>query len=637
MFKIRLGFLWIIVLIALPCFSFCSEGSSQELKSQDALSLEQSHKLENNGLPSSRQSHKLENKGLPSSRQSQELQPLIIIKQKQFLLNAYAVDSVESGAFDYESVLESLSSLPVDLQSRSLRSGIQTDFSLRGSTFQQVLILLNGQRINDPQTAHHNSDIPFTKEDFKRTEVIPGANSSQFGSDAIGGAINFVLAVPGEKKAVLESAVGNQRNGYGLFSFSDKYKDLGLRFSVEDAQSRGFRYDTDFKKFTTSFAVHLQLEDFTWENNFGYQEKEFGAYDFYTPGLGYPSWEKTKTYLINSGVTLNKNGLLIKPNFLWRRHFDKFALKRTVASFNDHRTDIYTPNIYLQKEMGWLGKAGIGLGWQQERITSTNLGKHTRDQKSIFLDDGVSIGQKIDLGFSLRFDDFSDFNNVYTGSASVKFKLTDRTAFNFGVSRNLRLPSFTELYYSDSTTIGSSDLSAEKSWNYQLGFEYKQEEFTTGLVLFLRQEHQMIDWVRADSTQKWQARNFTRDNVFGVEYSLHKQINKLLNFDARYSYTNKNINNQGYQYKYGPNYAQHLVSTVFGFNLPFGQQEIGFTYKKRPTRNGWLLMNAGLNYNLNKNLKIFLNSTNILNVEYQDIAGIPQSGRYLETGFRLEW
>ena len=150
--------------------------------------------------------HELESSGLPSVRQSHELEPLVITKQKQFLLNAYSTDLVESSAFNYESAIESLSSLPADLQSRSLKSGIQTDFSLRGSTFQQVLILLNGQRINDPQTAHHNADIPFTKEDIKKIEVFPGAGSSLFGPDAIGGAINFALAAPRERKITWEFA-----------------------------------------------------------------------------------------------------------------------------------------------------------------------------------------------------------------------------------------------------------------------------------------------------------------------------------------------------------------------------------------------------------------------------------------------
>ncbi len=567
-----------------------------------------------------------------------DLEPLVITRQKQFFLNAYSTDYNQNSAFDYQSGLESLSSLPVDLQSRALKSGIQTDFSLRGSTFQQVLILLNGQRINDPQTGHHNSDIPFTKEDIKKIEVIPGAGSSLFGSDAIGGAINLVLNPPKERKITWEFGAGNNRNGYGLFSISDKFKDLGFRVSIEDAQSKGFRYDTEFKKFTASLGAYLQLPNGTWENNFGYQEKEFGAYDFYSPGLGKPSYEWTKTYLFNSSLVLNKEGLLIKPNFIWRRHFDKFAYIRTIDSYNNHHTDMFTPGIYFQKDTGLLGKAGLGFEWGQERIISSNIGKHTRSHKSIFIDDSKDLTSKLAAGFSFRFDDFDSFGQVYTGSLSAKFKLTDESAFNFGISRSMRVPSFTELYYSDSITLGNVNLAAEKAWNYQAGFEYKQEGFFSSLAFFLRQEQEMIDWVKSDPGQTYyQARNFTRDNVFGVEYSLRKKINRILSLDANYTYTDKSIDNQGYLYKYGPNYAQHLVNTVFSLQLPFGRQEIGFQYKKRPGRRGWLLMNTGLNYNLNKNSKIFLNSTNILNVEYQDIAGIPQAGRYIEAGLRLEW
>jgi len=574
-----------------------------------------------------------------SEEKSQYLEPIVVSKQKQFLLNIYSTGLAKDQAFNYQSSLENLSNLPVDLQSRTLESGIQTDFSLRGSTFQQVLILLNGQRINDPQTAHHNSDIPFTKEDIKKIEVIPGASSSLFGPDAIGGAINFTLAAPRERKIAWEFAVGNNRNGYGLFSMSDKIKSLGFRFSIEDAQSKGFRYDTDYKKFTTSLGAYLDLPDTgVWENNFGYQEKAFGAYDFYSPGLGKPSYEQTKTYLFDSSLVLNKDDLLIKPNFIWRRHFDKFAYIRTIDSYNHHHTDMFIPGIYFQKEAGLLGKVGLGLEYGGERIISSSMGKHTRDHRSIFLDNSVSVGSNWDLGFSFRVDDFSDFNLEYTGSLSAKFKLTDAVAFNFGISRNIRVPSFTELYYSDPTTIGNPDLVTEKAWSYQAGFEYKEEGFCSGLAIFLRQEKEMIDWVKSDSTQPyWQARNFTRDNVFGVEYSLRKKINRVLSLDANYTYTDKSIDNQGYLYKYGPNYAQHLINTVFNLQLPFGQQEIGFNYKKRPGRRGWLLMNSGFNYNLNRFAKIFLHAENILNVEYQDIEGIPQPGRYIEAGIRLQW
>jgi iron complex outermembrane receptor protein len=220
---------------------------------------------------------------------------------------------------------------------------------------------------------------------------------------------------------------------------------------------------------------------------------------------------------------------------------------------------------------------------------------------------------------------------------SAKFKLNDEAALNFGISRNIRIPSFTELYYSDPTTIGNDSLASEKAWNYQAGFEYKQEGLSNSLSFFLRRENDMIDWVSPDPTQKWQARNFTRDTVFGVEYVAHKEFNRIFSLDASYAYANKKIDNQGYLYKYGPNYARHLVNTVFSLNLPFGRQEVGFNYKQRPGRRGWLLINSGFNYDLNRFAKVYLHMENILNVEYQDIEGIPQPGRYIEAGLRLQW
>ncbi|MFA5005699.1 MAG: TonB-dependent receptor [Candidatus Omnitrophota bacterium] len=570
----------------------------------------------------------------------EDLYTLVITKKEQLFLGVYSSPQGKSIQPNYQSPIEELSSLPLDLQSRSLRSGIQADFSIRGSTAEQVLVMLNGQRVNDPQTAHYDCDIPFTKADIQKVEVIPGAGSSLFGPDAIAGAVNFSLEQPKERKMILESGMGSFRDGYGLFSFTEKFKNLGLRYSVEEAQSKGFRYDTDYRKFTTSLSTSLELPGISWENDFGYQDKDYGAYDFYTPGLGYPSRESVQTYLFNSGLSLKQEGLLVKPNFLWRRHYDKFALDRTQLrskSINQHRTDMFTPSIYLQKQVGQLGKLGLGAEWGQERITSTNLGRHTRDHTSVFLDDSKEFGPRWKAGFSLRLDDFSDFGKVYTGSTNLKFQLSEPVSFNFGVARSMRVPSFTELYYSDPYTLGNDSLSAEKTWNYQAGIEYERDGDIYNFVFFLRREKDMIDWVKSSPDQLWQAKNFTEDDVLGVQYFMRKKLNHTFSLDANYTYANKSMDTQGYLYKYGPNYARHLVNTVLNIKLPFGTQEVGLSYKKKPGRRGWLLANAGLNYNLTKNSRMFLNCENMLNVEYQDIEGIPQPGRYFEAGLRLEW
>lgn len=572
---------------------------------------------------------------------SLDLEPIVVTKSKIHLLNPYFLESDTLKNSPFSSVIEALSLLPLDLQSRSIKSGIQTDFSLRGSNFQGVLVLIDGQRINDPQTGHHNSDIPITCEDVERIEVIPGVSSSLFGPDAIGGAINILTKIPGEKKKVFELSLGSHKMKSGLVSIGDKMDNLGVRLSLENQESNGFYEDTAFKKFTTSLVSTLDIPDGRFDLSLGYQEKEFGAYDFYTPGLGYLSKEWTKTFLLNTGLNLNKQGFIIKPNFLWRRHFDKFMLDKTQIKslyLNHHRTDIYTPNIYFQKEIGNLGRVGLGLEYGEERINSTNLGKHNRNHQSIFMDNSKDLNDRLSLGLSFRFDDFDTFDELYTGSLSLKYRLSDENSVYFGISRSMRIPTFTELYYSDPTTQGDAALSAEKSVSYQIGYDYKKQDFSSGLSFFFRKEEDMIDWIKRTPLQaKWQAQNFTEAEVKGIESFLKVKINDYLKLESNYTYIDKRINDKGYLYKYGPNYIRHLFNTLLVFDLPFGIQSTGASYKKKPGRDGWFLLNTCLSYNLNKNSQFFVKISNLLNTEYQEIEGIPQPKRWMEAGLRLEW
>lgn len=572
---------------------------------------------------------------------SLDLEPIVIAKDRNSSSSNYSLTSDFLNNLFYSSPIEALSLLPLDLQSRSPRAGIQADFSLRGSSHAGVLVLVDGQRINNPQTSHHNSDIPLTREDIKKIEVIPGVASSLFGPDAVGGAINFAIKKPRQKDRVLILSLGSHKMKSGLFSISDKIEDLGVRFSLERQESGGFYYDTDFKKFTATLVSFLDMPSQDFDMCLGYQEKEFGAYDFYTPASGYPSKEWTKTWLMKTDFVLYRDSFMIKPNFLWKRHFDKFMLDNTQVRsryLNHHRTDVYTPTIYFQNQTSSLGNIGLGLEYGQERINSTNLGKHNREHKSIFMDNNKDLTSRFSLGFSVRCDDYDSFNEEYTHSLNSAYKISEEVKLRLGVSKSIRLPSFTELYYNDPTTIGDAGLSAEKSRSYEVGYDYKKEEFSQGLTFFLREEEDFIDWVKRIPGQvKWQVENITNSEVCGIENYLKLEINQNLNLESNYTYINKRIDDNGYIYKYGPNYIKHLINTVLTFNLPFGIQTIGFSYKKKPNRDGWFLLNTHLGYKLNKTSQVFFNVTNLLNVEYQEIEGIPQPGRYIESGIRFAW
>jgi len=567
-----------------------------------------------------------------------ELEPIIIVQHNIAAPGAYSLKYRDPQYSSFASPLKAVGLLPVDLEDRSASGATQMRFSVRGSTTRGTAMLLDGQRINDPQTEYYNSDIPFTREDIKKIELFSAGASPLPSPDAIGGAINIALREPQEKERVLELGYGSHDLKSVLFSASEKINNFGTRLSLENRESRGFREDTDFKYFTLSSVSSLDVSCGSIDISAGYQEKEYGAYDFYTPGKGIPSREWTRTYLVKSGADLKGNGFLIKPLLLWRRHYDKFMLDENGVSSNHHRSDVYTPAVYLQKETAALGTLGMNLEYGDERINSTNLGKHNRSHKSIILTDKAELGKKVSLDSSLRKDDFDGFGDVYYGSARAKLAVSQHGSLIFGVSRDIRIPSFTELYYSDLYSVGDAALSAEKSLSCELGYDYSREGLTDGIKIFYRDEHDLIDWVKTSPAQaRWEAKNIGAAKVVGTECYFKARASRAVSLDFNYTYINKHFEEQGYIFKYGPNYSRHIFNGLFIFNLGRTTSMLRLTYKKRPLRDGWWILGSTFNYELNKKTRLFLRVANILNSEYQEIEGIPQPGRSLEGGLRLEW
>ena len=79
----------------------------------------------------------------------------------------------------------------VEIQSRG-GFGVQGDIVMRGSTFSQVLVLIDGMRINDPLTGHFNCYIPISNMEIERIEILKGAGGAMYGPDAVGGVINII-------------------------------------------------------------------------------------------------------------------------------------------------------------------------------------------------------------------------------------------------------------------------------------------------------------------------------------------------------------------------------------------------------------------------------------------------------------
>jgi len=88
--------------------------------------------------------------------------------------------------------------------------GANSNLSVRGSTSAQVLVLLDGKRLNSPRTGGYNlSDLPVSLDDIERIEIVRGSSSALYGADAVGGVINIITKKPDKLAFGLNAEIGS--------------------------------------------------------------------------------------------------------------------------------------------------------------------------------------------------------------------------------------------------------------------------------------------------------------------------------------------------------------------------------------------------------------------------------------------
>ena len=284
-------------------------------------------------------------------------------------------DQIE--AAPVETIQELLEYVPgIDVRKRG-GEGVQADIGIRGGSFDQLLILLNGINITDPQTGHHNLNLPVSLHQIQRIEVLEGSASRVFGANAFSGAINIITKTAKENKATISASVGS--NGYknmdisGALEGSKTNQFAGLNHKSSD----GYIDNTDFRSTNVFYSLEKPIEANNFSFQIGFTDKGFGANSFYTPK--YPDqYEQVKTYF--SSLKWKSNSPMhLTSSIYWRRHFDRFELFRNEApswytTHNYHRTDAAGLNLNSWIESKF-GKSAFGFEYRLEHILSNVLGE----------------------------------------------------------------------------------------------------------------------------------------------------------------------------------------------------------------------------------------------------------------------
>jgi outer membrane cobalamin receptor len=383
----------------------------------------------------------------------------------------------------------------VFLEERGAGGG-QADLVLRGGSFEQTLVLLNGFRINDAQTSHHNLDLPVPLEAMDSIQVLEGAGSTLHGVDALSGVVDFLTAAPDHDSIFLRGGEGSFESNEETMLAGATHGRWSGRVTGERNFSEGFMADRDYRNEDASaeswLAPRLGLLDLI----FAVSDRSFGANQFYGD---YPSWERTKGWF--SGVRQDL-GTQTEAAFAYRRHTDEFVLFRDDPAIyeNNHIDGSWQGSLRRTENLPAGTLLLMGLEADGDSIHSNNLGLHARNRGAGYVDLDLRPAKKRwSLSVGAREEIFSGgaqavFSPELAGSFRVAKSLKLRATGGYG----FRIPTYTDLYYSDPSTLGNANLKPESAWTGDGGADWTPSaKVTLSATGFYSQQHDTIDYVKS--------------------------------------------------------------------------------------------------------------------------------------------
>lgn len=557
--------------------------------------------------------------------------------------------------------------------------GMQADVSVRGGTFDQVLILLNGINITDPQTGHHNLNVPVSLQSIERIEVLQGPGARLFGPNAFSGAINIITRQPVNNHLGLSIEAGQYafgsaavQAGFTTFKLSH-FVDLNMQ------RSDGFAKNTDFKNFNLYYRTQFTNSSFVVDAQVALSNKAFGANSFYTPRFP-DQFEETDTRLVSLQF-LPKGKINLKSSLYWRRHYDRFELFRHeapewYAGHNYHMSDV-TGATTSWLHTSRLGKSSLGLDTRCEQIYSTVLGNALEKVRPAYQYEGVDythfyrrwglglMGEhsyyagrfSVSAGMLVYFNPELEKNVSLFPGIDAAMQLNDQIRWFSSFGRTLRLPTFTDLFYSSPTNLGNAMLQPERAVSAETGFKATWLGLDLDAVFFRRWGKNMIDWIKEPGDQVWKSMNLTEVNFSGFEaaatipFPVKYLFSGAAVLSLQYTFLHADKSSGTYISNYVLDYARHKAAG--NVTLPIGQWAgVTFNFSWVDRAGGYLLYEDGAYAGLKDfsphalfdsrlffrwgKMEWYAEAQNLLNTEVVSIANVPQPGRWIRLGVKME-
>lgn len=541
---------------------------------------------------------------------------------------------------------------------------------IRGSAPEEVLILIDGRRINDPAMGIVDAgSVPM--DAVERVEIIRGGLSSMYGTGAFGGVVNIITKRPADETPSLEvSASGGSLNtrSYSA-SLQARKGPVSTLVTAGKTLSDGFRANSDYDA-SEFFA------------NFGYDAASAGRFELVT------SLKRRKFGDPGIGVSLDKyDGTAEKAasadaredtsDAYWRlgheKGWDDIMLKSSVYASDKDKKYTYPMNFEDDEYKTFVyggdiqasNRAGLTAGaeWWEERNKQLDNIMYTVKMDKCRVVTAVYAEQELKNGNftfipSVRYDDNSAFGGVASPHLTAICQASERVKLSANTGKIWRAPTFNELYWPYNSfvyngvtyvTLGNKDLNPEEGIASDIGAAYETKSLTMKLTGFYTQSRNLINWVSAfdaaTQTSTYMTQNIGKAVQTGAEFEFGQKLAAGLYHKFNYTHLWAEDTENKARLAYRPmNTANYSVSWMLPTETRFdvsaqyvSDQLTGSTPSELPE---YALLNAGVSQKI-KDAEIWGKADNITDKKYQTRAayngGYPLPGITYSVGVKVKF
>lgn len=551
-----------------------------------------------------------------------------------------AEDMKKAGVTNVADALQQIAG--IDIRRRGT-NGTQADLYIRGGSFDQTLLLVDGIKVDDAQTGHHTMNLALPIEVIKRIEIIKGPAARIFGQNAFNGAINIIT------KDVPDTDVSLHVQGGSYNQFN---ADVTAGINLDESShiihyskntSEGYRFNTDFDNQNFVLKSTFNKKNLPIAMLISLSDRNFGANGFYASPAAINQYEETMASLIGFSTVIKKGNFTWKPRVYWRRNEDEYVFVRNNPSIyrNLHISNkiaaelngSYTSNI---------GITGFGIETAKVYLSSNNLGDNNRFVSTLFLEHRLELfDNKMDITPGVAVTYFSDFKFFAFPGIDIGYQVLDNLRVYGNLGYTYRVPTFTDMNYKSPTTIGNPELEPEKAFSQEIGLKWNTAGFNASVAVFNRDSNRLIDYVKMQNTDPWQPQNIQDVTTKGFETQLDytfaiNSFNQKLQLG--YSFIEDHVKQSSYNFsQYSVNSMKHqVVGSYYMQFLKNFTNSILYRYSERTNGDSYSVVDLGAAYTL-KAFEISLFANNIFNAEYTETNLVPMPKGNLLFGIRYNF